>query len=275
VFIFLSKILPLALYPVGLVCLILATALVLNRKKRWQQASLWIALALLAIGGNRWFAEALARSLEWRYLPPTEVPRAEVIVVLGGGTKPKMHPRSFVEVNGAGDRIIYAAQLYHNGAAPKILLTGGRVDWDKSRSSSEAEEMAALFNLMSVPDDALLLETRSKNTYENALFTREILEKKGVNRIVLITSAMHMPRSLALFEAQGFQVLPAPTDYTVTRGNNKATKLSVTWPDIQGLLIDLVPSVDHLVITTDALREYLGMLIYWVRGYHNFMLHPA
>jgi uncharacterized SAM-binding protein YcdF (DUF218 family) len=269
--IFLSKILPLALYPVGLACLILATALLLNRKKRRQQVSLWFALALLAMGGNHWFAEALARSLEWRYLPPAEVPRAEVIVVLGGGTEPKIYPRSFVEVNGAGDRIIYAAQLYRNGAAPKILLTGGRVDWDKSRSSSEAEEMAALFNLMGVPADALLLETRSKNTYENALFTREILEKKGVNRIILITSAMHMPRSIALFEKQGFQVLPAPTDYTVTRGNNKATTSNVTWPDIQGLLIDLVPSVDHLVMTTDVLREYLGMFIYWVRGYHNFI----
>ena len=86
-----------------------------------------------------------------------------MIVVLGGGTEPKMYPRSLVEVNGAGDRIIYAAQLYRNGgSAPKILLTGGRVDWDKSRSSSQGEEMAALFNLMGVPADALLLETRSQ-----------------------------------------------------------------------------------------------------------------
>src|SRR5512133_2902508 len=123
--VFLSKLLPLFVYPVGLACLLLGLALAFYRLPRLRTGLIAAALLVLVIGGNRWVAAGLVRSLEWRYLPPRELPRAEAIVVLGGGTEPAQPPRSGTEVNGAGDRVLEAARLFKQGSAPHILLSGG------------------------------------------------------------------------------------------------------------------------------------------------------
>ncbi|MBW7885258.1 MAG: YdcF family protein, partial [Caldilineaceae bacterium] len=156
---------------------------------------------------------SLVRSLEWQYLPPAELPRAEVIVVLGGGTRSQAYPRPIHEIGEAGDRLLYAAYLYHQGVAPHLLLSGGVVAVDGPALQPEAEAMATLLTLLNVPHDALWLEPRSRNTHENAVETRKLLEPRGINRIVLVTSAMHMLRAVAIFEKQGFEVVPAPTDF--------------------------------------------------------------
>ena len=146
-------------------------------------------------------------------------------------------------------------------------MTGGSIEWLESRTSSPAGEMAELLSLLDVPSDALILETESRNTYENALFTRQILEEEGVNRIILVTSAMHMPRSVALFEKQGFDVLPAPADFGVTQDASDEKKSGFTWSEIPGLIVDLIPSASNLATTTNVLKEYLGMMIYRIRGW--------
>ena len=156
-FVFLSKILPLFVYPVGLACLFLVLALVLDRHARLRRWTLIIALLLLVVGGNRWVANGLTRSLEWRYLPPEEIPTGEVIVLLGGGTAPAEYPRTLAEVNSAGDRVLYAGWLYKQGAAPHILLSGGRIDFlDWEGKSTPASEMAELLQLMGVPREGAL-----------------------------------------------------------------------------------------------------------------------
>src|SRR5512139_2907908 len=108
-FVYLSKLLPILVYPLGLGCLLLLAGLLLYRRPRLQRAALILALLVLWAGGNRFVALALTRSLEWRYRPPTDLPQADVIVVLGGATSSQEPPRPLVEVNGAGDRVIYAA----------------------------------------------------------------------------------------------------------------------------------------------------------------------
>ena len=214
-FVYLSKILPPLVYPLGLACLLIVAALIL-RRPRLRTALLLLALALLLIGGNRWVALGLARSLEWRYIPAGELPQAQAIVVLGGGTLSAQYPRQTVEVDQAGDRLIYAAQLYHQGKAEHLLLSGGRIDWISS-GAPPAEDMAALLEMLGVPRQALWLESQSRNTYENARNARAFLEPLGIRRILLVTSASHMPRSVALFEKQGFEVIPAPADFSVTQ----------------------------------------------------------
>ena len=123
---------------------------------------------------------------------------ADAIVVLGGSTEPALSPRPIVEMNGTGDRVTYAAYLYKEGKAPHLLLSGGYITWLDERQSTPAVEMASLLEMMGVPAEALWLEEKSQNTYENALYTHQILTEKGINRIILVTSAMHMPRSVAL-----------------------------------------------------------------------------
>ena len=157
-FFFLSKFLPPFIYPLGLACLLVAAAVLLYRRRRWQLACLLLALGLLWLGGNRWVALELARSLEWRYLPPEELPQADAIVLLGGGTLPAEYPRTLVEVGEAGDRVIYAAWLYRQGKSEHILSSGGLADWT-SRQSTPAEDMKFLLEMMGVPPEAIWLQT--------------------------------------------------------------------------------------------------------------------
>ena len=261
---FLSKFLPQFVYPLGLACLLLILALVLDKHVRLRRWAIAVALAVLVVGGNAWVAQGLTRSLEWRYLPPETIPSAGAMVLLGGGTAPAEYPRSMVEVNSAGDRVLYAAQLYKEGAAPKILLSGGRIDWlESEQESSPAHEMAELLKLMGVPPEALWLQERSRNTYEDALYSAQILKEKGIKRILLVTSARHMPRSVALFEKQGLQVVPLPTDYSVTQAGWE----EMLHPDLEAFLIGLVPGGSSLAATTGALKEYLGMLVYALQGW--------
>ncbi len=261
-FIYLSKALPLLVYPVGLVTILILIALLTSRRPRLQRVVLLLALGLLLIAGNRWVADGLLRSLEWRYLPQADIPKAEAIILLGGGTQPAHYPRPTIEVSGAGDRVFYAAQLYHQGKADHILVSGGSVEW-LSAPANPAQDMASLLEALQVPRDAIWLEPTSRNTYENAANSWEILQPKGIRRIILVTSAAHMPRSVALFERQGFEVIPAPTDFRVTQPTWEGMK-SASLP-VQ--LLNLFPSADNLVQTTAALKEYFGLFIYRLRGW--------
>jgi uncharacterized SAM-binding protein YcdF (DUF218 family) len=260
-FIFLSKFLPPLIYPLGLACLLIAAALLLHKKARLQRTILLLALLILLLGGNRWAAMALMRPLEWRYLPQGELPQADVIVVLGGDTAPPSYPRVIPEVGGAGDRLIYAAYLYRQGKAEHILFSSGAIEW--LYLAEPAGENAQLLELMGVPRQAIWLESESRNTYENTLYSRQILEEKGIRRIILVTSAFHMPRSVALFEHQGLEVIPAPTDFRTTQADWEALSNG----DIRNLLVNLLPGADNLQTISVALKEYLGILIYRLRGW--------
>lgn len=262
-FVFLSKFLPLLVYPLGLGIILLAAALVLRRKRRVQQSLLVLSLLVLVIGSNRWVSFGLARSLEWQYLPPAENPQAEVIVVLGGGTESAQYPRTAVEINAAGDRVLYAARLYHQGAASRILVSGGNIVWLGGRTMTPAEEMAELLDLLAVPPDAIWLQPASQNTQEDAEYSVQMLKEQDIQRVILVTSAMHMPRSVALFRHLGIDVIPAPADFTVTQHGWD----NLFAPDPQALLVNLLPNASSLSLTTNALKEYFGLIVYHLRGW--------
>ena len=92
-FVYLSKLLPLFVYPLGLVCLIIILVLAIEKRNRFPRGLLIAGLIILWLAGNRWVSYSLARSLEWRDLPPENTPSAEAIVLLGGGTEPGDPPR--------------------------------------------------------------------------------------------------------------------------------------------------------------------------------------
>jgi uncharacterized SAM-binding protein YcdF (DUF218 family) len=265
-FVFFSKLLPVFVYPFGLAILLLLLASILKpqtqKRMRLWRIPVMSALALLWIPSTAWVSTPLIRSLEWRYLPPAGIPHAEVIVVLGGSTQSALPPRPLVELNGAADRLVYAAWLYHQGAAAHLLLTGGDIAWIGT-ADTPAQDMAAILAMLGVPDEALWLESESRNTYENALFTRRILAARGTDRIILVTSAIHMPRAVGLFERQGFEVIPAPTDYSVTQDSWQGL-----WQaNFATQLFNLLPGASGLENTTMALKEYLGIIVYRLRGW--------
>ena len=263
-FLFLSKFLPLLIYPVGLVCVLLVAAILLRRRTRLLTALLLAALALVWLGGNRIVTMAAARSLEWRYAPPAAMPRADAIVVLGGATRAQSWPRPTDEVNEGADRLLYAYRLYRAGVAPHLLLTGGNAAFVTPQTPhSEAEAMADLLRTIGVPAEALWLEEASFNTYENALLSKPILEAQGADRVILVTSALHMPRAVAIFRKQGIEVVPAPTDYLVTQADWE----HYLQPDPAVQLFNLIPSADDLELTSQVLKEYIGIAIYRLRGW--------
>jgi len=261
-FVFLSKFLPLFFYPLGLACILLIFALLLRKKERTRNILITISIGILWLSSTSLISINLARSLEWRYLPPKEVPSAEVMIVLGGGTDASVYPRPGVEINGAGDRVLYAARIYREGKAAHILLSGGEITWMNNTSSTPADEMADILQSLGVPMDALWLENKSQNTHENAVFSKVILDEKGIKKILLITSAMHMPRAVALFQKLGLEVIPLPVDYSVTQSN-----FSFNNQDWLGQVFGLLPSTGNLSATTNALKEYLGIFTYWLRGW--------
>ncbi|MEY3869018.1 MAG: hypothetical protein RLZZ338_2909 [Cyanobacteriota bacterium] len=259
---FLSKFLPLFIYPLGLTFLLMTIAIAIFwRYPKWSAISLIGALTILLLASNGWISQELARSLEWQYLLTGEVPNAEAIVVLGGGIKPASYPRQWIEVNEAGDRVIYGAKLYREGKAPWLILSGGRIDW-KDGGNSEAADMAELAQTMGVPSSAIIQEQKSFNTYSNAVNVRKILESKGIKgNILLVTSALHMPRSILIFENQKISTIPAATDFFVTQQDLEDSQ---NW---QMFLLNLVPSAKSLDMTTKALKEYVGLIVYHLLGW--------
>lgn len=262
-FVYLSKLLPLLIYPLGLGCILLVVVLVSEKHRKLRKVFLILALAILWLGSNRWVSYALARSLEWQYLPQETTPQAEVILLLGGGTESADFPRQMTEVNSAGDRVLYAATLYHESAAPVILVSGGNLDFSSARGATPAEEMTELLLLTGVPEEAIWQQSESQNTYEDALYSAQLLKEKQITEVILVTSAMHMPRAKGLFEAQGISVIPSPADYTITQQNWE----SVFRPTFGEAVINLLPNASALSLTTNVLKEYMGMLIYSLRGW--------
>ncbi|MBX3000543.1 MAG: YdcF family protein [Caldilineaceae bacterium] len=259
---FLSKLLPLFVYPLGLACVLLAAALILGRYRRVQWTLIALSLAVLWLSGNRLATMAAVRSLEWRYLPQAEIPAAEVIVVLGGGERSRTPPRPIHEINEAGDRLLYAAYLYKAGKAPHILLSGGVPVLMGPGVMAGSQVMAETLELMGVPPDALWHEPRSLNTYENAVESRAILAERGIDRIILVTSAMHMPRASALFARQGFDVIPAPTDFFLTEADWEF----YTQPSLEVQIFNLLPSAQDLELISNVIREYMGIWVARLRG---------
>jgi uncharacterized SAM-binding protein YcdF (DUF218 family) len=144
-----------------------------------------------------------------------------------------------------------------------VLASGGVVGVDGPALQAGAESMRQLLAIMGVPENAIILEGRSRNTYENAVETKKLLDARGIKRIILVTSALHMPRSQAIFARQGFDVIPAPTDFNVTQAD-----WDYYWtpaPAIQ--VFNLFPSAEALDWTMRALKEYIGMGVYRLRGW--------
>ncbi|XZO03306.1 MAG: YdcF family protein [Microcoleus sp.] len=262
-FVFLSKLLPLFIYPLGLSCLLMLAALIMVlQRRKWSALPMAVAVIILLLGSSGWVSKSLVKSLEWQNLPTTELPQADAIIVLGGGVKAALPPRPWVELGEAGDRIIYASRLYRQGKAPLLILSGGRVEW-KGGGAPESADMAEIAQTNGVPASAILQEPDSQNTYQNAVNVRKILDAKNIKGpVLLVTSAMHMTRSLLIFQRQGIKVIAAPTDFQITQQDMAASQSN--W---QAVILNCLPDTYQLHQSTTALKEYIGLMVYRLLGW--------
>ncbi|MCX5723691.1 MAG: YdcF family protein [Nitrospirae bacterium] len=251
------------LYPLTWVLLLLSAATVLAFRPfspanvRWLRRLLASSLLLLVVLSSPLIATLLIGSLEARYQPPQLAPsdRFEAIVVLGGGIHEKGSLRPTDELSSTSrNRTTCGVDLYQQGHATTLILTGGDARIFGT-GPQEAAEMKRWALRLGVPESATMIDTGSRNTYENATGTKRLI---GPASILLVSSASHLPRAVPVFRKQGFRVMPAPCDY-VSR--------DLPGESSDGLdLFDFLPDDDALQRTTEAVTEMAGIVIYWLAG---------
>lgn len=186
-------------------------------------------------------------------VPVHQTRAADAIVVLGGAMEGTAPPRLTEDMSDAADRVLHALRLYRAGKARFIVVSGGYIPW-QGGDIPEAATMRALLMEWGIPGNAIIMESASKNTHENAVFTKQVLAHNRLKHILLVTSALHMPRAYATFSSAGIKTTPAPTDFTVTYQDHSA-------------LMDFLPSAGSLSRTTDAIKEYIGYAYYRRMGW--------
>lgn len=122
--------------------------------------------------------------------------------------------------------------------------------------------MATILKLMGIPPEDLILESRSLNTHENAVYTKEILQQQNIDKVLLVTSAAHMPRSIAIFKRENINAIPAPADYMISDRNLVEHRYTS-----ESRILSLLPNSQSLDYTTQAMKEYIGTFIYRLKGW--------
>jgi uncharacterized SAM-binding protein YcdF (DUF218 family) len=224
-----------------------------NRKTRRWLLGVWLAMAIITLPV---VAQGLVRLWE---VPLPEAPPAagagggpawDAVVVLGGTVDPSASGGWQLAVNDTAERIETAARLHHAGLAPFIVVSGGSGDIH-APDLKEAPLMRRLLEGMGVPAAAIREDAESRNTFENATRTRELLDAQGAKTILLVTSALHMRRSEAIFRKAGFEPRTLAVD-------SLARPLAV--PE------SFIPDAQALWTLSRVLREMVGYGYYLVLG---------
>ena len=212
-----------------------------------------LRLALICLAAILYFfsispgSRLVLGALENAYpVPPLSmVQRCDAFVVLGGGIN-DLAPDISGEGLPTGDalsRLIAGTRLYRQARKP-IIISGGAIYGRKT----EAEVAEKVLLSLGVDKADIIREGQSRDTYENALYVKDICQKKGFNRILLITSAYHMKRSVMLFRTFSMETVPFPVNHLTSP--SKRTPL------------DFLPDAGNLLAVSLGLREYLGILFY-------------
>ena len=263
----LSKLLPLFVYPLGLGLLLQLAGLgaAARRRPRWGMGLSGAGIGLIWLFAMPLTSRQLIWGLEEQAaaLTPRQIPRADAVVVLGGGLRPALAPRQAVEVAEGGDRLLTGLRLLRQNKAPVLLTSGGQVTFTAGDPAPpEALSAQALAIELGVPPERILTNPNSRTTAEEARDIGQLARKRGWRTVLLVTSAFHMPRSLATFrQRSGLQVIPVACDYQLP------TRARYGQPTAGSVLKGLVPEAEALHLSSVALKEHLGLALYRLRGW--------
>lgn len=248
-FFLLSKVLDFVLLPTVWLLALLVLALLARRPRRWLVA----ALVLFLITTNPLVVNELLLAWERPPVPLAALPRrADAAVLLTGITQVQKSPHDRVYLGLGADRLTSALWLYRAGRVRRIIVSGGSGAL-QATAHSEADDLTTLLRLAGVPNSAIIREAKSRNTRENALFTKRLLSP-AQDTLILVTSAFHERRALGCFKKVGLNLIGFPAGY-------RSTDRSLT-PDAW-----LVPSSEALTNFSLLTHEFVGWLIYKVLGY--------
>ena len=254
--IYLSKIAPLFLLPIGVTLILLMAGFVSRR-----QVLFIVAFGVLYTGSIPLVGRQALKLIEGDAIrnPPQSAPTGDAIVVLSGGRIVAPGTFKISEWTDA-DRFFGGVELYQAGKAPLLVFTGGAAPWEPS-APSEGEILVGFARRCGVPAEGVMTTGKVYNTAEEAEAVARLLAdrshvrpetKKKPLSILLVTSAFHMPRAKVQFEAKGFRVVAYPVDFLVSS-------------ESQITILDFLPSANALSQTELALRELYGRFFYQIR----------
>jgi uncharacterized SAM-binding protein YcdF (DUF218 family) len=252
----LSKSLPQLIYPFNLALWLLATTwiLLLFRFTRIAKISLLLCSLVLVICSSPLPTRLYSQHEKtYQAIPVADSPLADAIVLLGGEVGIPLPPR--VESQLGGNRTLHAFRLYRAKKAPLIIVTGGN-KFPQAGVKSESYYTVKILESWGVPESRIILEPNSRNTHQNAVQVKTILKARGIDRILLVTSAFHMPRAIETFQHVGLDAVPSPSAYSVAAYARPA-------------FLEWWPTLGNLSRSQAVVKEYLGIIVYRLRGWIN------
>jgi uncharacterized SAM-binding protein YcdF (DUF218 family) len=254
-FFYITKIFWFFLQPLDLALFLVAIGLVLAilGRRRLGGVASFLGLSILMLASWTSIGALMLNPLEERFQRPVALPeKIDGIVVLGGGLEGAINlVRGGYEMNSGGDRFVETAILARRFPDAKILISGG-VGTVFLEGEGDADTAVRFFAALGIPRERLIVENKSRNTAENAEFSKDIAAPKPGENWLLVTSGFHMPRSVGLFRKVGFPVIPWPVDY---RTSGK-----------EGIGLFRDNAADALQNTTMAVREWFGLAGYFLSG---------
>ncbi len=246
--IYLNKILPYLIYPTTIILVLLITGLFLKKR-----VLLIAATAIFLITTNPLISDQMMAYVEAGQLknPVDEVQKADAIIVLSGMLTTIETSKGLDFEWSDPDRFFGGTELIRSDKAPLLIFTGGKLPWQKI-NSTEGEVLAKYAKNFGVDPSVIQITKEVQNTEDEAEAVKELLTPKDLNKIILVTSAFHMPRAKRLFEKQGFVVEPYPVDFKV-----EANTITI---------LDFLPSAFAMKNFEFALRELLGRAYYQIKA---------
>ncbi len=242
---YLNKLLPIFVLPLGVVVALLLVGLIRKRRRPIIAALVVLYLSSMSLVGNH-----LWRWMESRYpaLGIDEVEKADAIVPLGGIFGPPVADGTLANVGEAGERLEAGIQLWQHQRARWLVFTGGRIPWaHQSEVEGAMSKRAAVAR--GIPADRIVVTREVGNTRDEAHAVAALMRERGWSKIILVTSAWHMPRAARLFRKAGVDFIPFPVDFQVD-------------PKAPTTLLDFLPRAEALQRTETVLREWYGLLFY-------------
>lgn len=225
--------------------------LIISRAKRMRNTCFFIGFFIITLFSLNPISVTLLDELQSQYAPLMYPPKniTEIVVLGGGVSGGKDYPPNLTLNAASLSRLVEGIRLLKeaekNNPEAQLILSGGRV----FRSPAIAGKMRNTAVMLGVNRDNIVLEDGSQDTHQEALFIRKLI---GENKFILVTSAYHMPRAMALFKGLNMHPIAAPTQYLGYHYN------FVTW---------CIPNANSLIVSDTALHEYLGIIWAKIHGY--------
>lgn len=246
---------------IGLLLVAFGVALLHTRFTKTGRRLATVGVVALLVMGFSPLAATLIAPLENRFPPPpADAPPPDGVVVLGGAMDETITAaRNQPVLNDAAERLTMLVELARRYPQARVVFTGGAAALTEA-SHTEAEAAARLLTEMGVEPGRVIYESRSRNTWENAVYTRALVAPEPSQRWLLVTSAWHMPRAMGIFRQVGFPVTAFPVDYHTANGRIDRSVVR--------------SAADALRLLEMATHEWVGLVAYRLTGKSD-ALFPA